>query len=172
MLIILSHGQATLERGFSVNGKLLAENLHTESLIAQRHIHDHMRSYDLQAHGLDITRELLDSASSARKRYFQSQKERSLAKEKTSKDCQVAELNEEISKLNTEAMLLKSTISDLQKNSDKALLDAQKKKTFAEMRNEIPKANALKRAVTEKQEELDKALAKKKFLLRKKICYK
>ena len=49
---------------------------------------------------------------------------------------------------------------------------SEKKKTFAEMRNEIPKANALKRAVTEKQEELDKALAKKKFLLRKKICYK
>ena len=32
----------------------------------------HMRSYDLQAHDLDITRELLDPASSARKRYFQS----------------------------------------------------------------------------------------------------
>ena len=83
MLMILSHGQATFERGFSVNGKFLVENLHTESLIAQRHIHDHMRSYDLQAHDLDITRELLDSASSVRKRYFQSQKERLLAKEKT-----------------------------------------------------------------------------------------
>ena len=31
------------------------------------------------------------------------------------------------------------------------------------MRNEITKANALKRAVTEKQEELDKTLAKKSF---------
>ena len=50
MLMILSHGQATVERGFSGNGKLLVENVHTESLIAQRHIHDHMQSYDLQAH--------------------------------------------------------------------------------------------------------------------------
>ena len=40
------------------------------------------------------------------------------------------------------------------------------------MRNEITKANALKRAATEKQKELDKTLAKKRFLLRKKICYK
>ena len=31
MLMILSHGQATVERGFSVNGKLLVEYLHTES---------------------------------------------------------------------------------------------------------------------------------------------
>ena len=35
-LKILSDGQTTIERGFSVNGKLLVENLHTESLIAQR----------------------------------------------------------------------------------------------------------------------------------------
>ena len=126
-----------------------------------------MRSYDLHTLDLDITPELLDSVSSAKKRYFQSQKERSLAKEKTSKDCQVTELNEEISKLNTSTTLLKCTISDLQKSSDKALLDAQKKQTFGEMRNEITKASALKSAVTEKQKELDKTLAKKVFIEKK-----
>ena len=60
MSMVLSHGQATVERGFSVKGKLLVENLHMESLIAQRHIRNHMWSYDLQARDLDITRELLD----------------------------------------------------------------------------------------------------------------
>ena len=126
-----------------------------------------MRSDDLHTLDLDITPELLDSVSSAKKRYFQSQKERSLAKEKTSKDCQVTELNEEISKLNTSTTLLNCTISDLQKSSDKALLDAQKKQTFGEMRNEITKASALKSAVTEKQKELDKTLAKKVFIEKK-----
>ena len=166
--MILSYGEATVEIGFSVNGKLLVENLHAKSLIAQRHIQDLMRSYDLQAHDLDITRELLDSVSSLRKRYFQSQKERSLAKEKSSKDRQLGELNEEISQLNTEATLLKSPISDIEKSSDKALLDAQKKKTLTEMRNEVTKANALKKAATNKQEELDKTLAKKKVFIDKK----
>ena len=42
MSMVLSHGQATVERGFSVKGKLLVENLHMESLIAQRHIRNHM----------------------------------------------------------------------------------------------------------------------------------
>ena len=166
--MILSYGEATVKIGFSVNGKLLVENLHTKRLIAQRHIQDLMRSYDLQAHDLDITRELLDSVSSLRKRYFQSQKERSLAKEKSSKDRQLAELNEEISKLNTEATLLKSPILDIQNSSDKALLDAQKKQTLTEMRNEVTKANALKKAATNKQEELDKTLAKKKVFIDKK----
>ena len=68
-------------------------------------------------------------------------------------------------------MLFKSTISDLQKSSGKTLLDAQKKKTFAEMRNEITKVNALKRAATEKHEELDKTLAKKTCFIEKKYLF-
>ena len=42
----------------------------------------------------------------------------------------MAELKEEISKLNINATLLKSTFSDLQESSDKALLVAQKKQTY------------------------------------------
>ena len=83
----------------------------------------------------------------------------------------MAELNEEILKLITEATLVKSTISDLQKSSDKALLDAQKKQTLAEVRNEVAKANALKRAATEKQEGLEKTLAKKKVFIEKKDSF-
>ena len=101
----------------SVNSKLLDENLHRESLIAHRLIHNDIQSYNVQAHDLDVTRELLHSVSSTRKHY-QSQKEKSLTKEKSSEDCQLPELHEEILKLNTKAMLLKSTISDLQKSSD------------------------------------------------------
>ena len=82
----------------------------------------------MEAHDLDIIPELLEFVNSTRKRYFQSKKERSLAKGKFSKDCQLAELNEKISKLNTDATLLKSTLSDLKKTSDKTLLDAQKQK--------------------------------------------
>ena len=40
------------------------------------------------------------------------------------------------------------------------------------MRNEITKANALKRAAAKKQKEWDKIIAKKKVLLRKKFSPK
>lgn len=39
-VMILSHGNATVERGFSVNKRCLVENLHEKSLIAQRTIYD------------------------------------------------------------------------------------------------------------------------------------
>ena len=45
-----------------------------ESLIAQRHVHDHMRSYDLRTHDLNITRELLDSISSTKNVIFRARK--------------------------------------------------------------------------------------------------
>ena len=50
MFMILSHGQATTERGFSVNGKPLVEN--TETLFSQRD--PPSPSHDLQAYDVDI----------------------------------------------------------------------------------------------------------------------
>ena len=45
LLLCLSHGQASVERGFSVNSNLLVENMHEDSLIAQRISHDHMTGF-------------------------------------------------------------------------------------------------------------------------------
>jgi len=39
-VLVLSHGNANVESGFSVNGGILVENLHEESLIAQRQVYD------------------------------------------------------------------------------------------------------------------------------------
>ena len=44
LLLALSHGQATVERGFSSNKEVMVENLAQHSLVAQRVICDHVRS--------------------------------------------------------------------------------------------------------------------------------
>jgi len=43
-VMILSHGNASVESGFSVNGDMLVENQHEESLVAQRQIYDGVRN--------------------------------------------------------------------------------------------------------------------------------
>jgi hypothetical protein len=43
-VFILSHGNATVESGFSVNEDILVENLHEESLVAQRIVYDPIQS--------------------------------------------------------------------------------------------------------------------------------
>ena len=44
LVLTLSHGQASIERGFSVNQNLVFENLKESSLIAQIIIYDHMNN--------------------------------------------------------------------------------------------------------------------------------
>lgn len=47
LLLALSHGQATVERGFSSNKEVMVENLAQHSLVAHRVICDHVRSSEV-----------------------------------------------------------------------------------------------------------------------------
>lgn len=68
LVLILSHGQASVERVFSINKEMMVENLKEHSLIAQWIIHDHLRFIGgLQNVG--YTKELFLSASAARQKY-------------------------------------------------------------------------------------------------------
>ena len=69
ILFTLSHGQASVERGFSENNQVLAQNMKVESIISRRLIKDHMVSNDLQPHTIDISREMMLSVKMAHQRY-------------------------------------------------------------------------------------------------------
>ena len=67
-LLLLSHGQATVERGFSINKEVEICNMQPDTIIAHRQVCD----YVTVCGGLTnvpITKELLNSAASARSRY-------------------------------------------------------------------------------------------------------
>jgi len=40
LILVLLHGNASVESGFSVNSDMLVENMHKESLVAQRLVYD------------------------------------------------------------------------------------------------------------------------------------
>lgn len=67
-LLLLSHGQASVERGFSVNKEVETDNMHEETMVAHRLVCDYV---DL--HGgvtkVPLTKELLVSVGEARSRY-------------------------------------------------------------------------------------------------------
>ena len=58
----MSHGQASVESGFSVNQSMLVENLQEESLIAQRQVYDGQQSLgglkSLNNGSIDITKSM------------------------------------------------------------------------------------------------------------------
>ena len=68
LLLTMSHGQAALERGFSVNKEVLAPNLKEVSLTAIRLIHDLMLAQQTKVADFVITEDLLKSCSHASKK--------------------------------------------------------------------------------------------------------
>ena len=51
---MLSHGQSSIERGFSVNKDLLVENLNQQALIGQRKMYDYFSSLGIDIHAYEI----------------------------------------------------------------------------------------------------------------------
>ncbi|XP_077545839.1 uncharacterized protein LOC144158676 [Haemaphysalis longicornis] len=149
LLLTLSHGQATVERGFSVNRQVSVENLKDASYIAQRIICDAVYKVGgiLQ---VPITKELRISVSAARHRYqayLESQKKEQLEGARQSKRRIV---EEEIENLRKKKAKLVSTVADLISSAD----------TFAEKAEEtgditlIVKSNSLRKTAKTKKEEL------------------
>lgn len=67
-VLLLSHGQASVERGFSVNKELLQVNMQGRGIVAQGSICDYVDSCG-GVLKVPITNELLKSCSSAGTRY-------------------------------------------------------------------------------------------------------
>ena len=55
LVFTLGHGQASIERGFSINSNMLSENMKKNSLACHCTIKDFMVSNKLKAHQVEIT---------------------------------------------------------------------------------------------------------------------
>ena len=69
LLLTLSHSQAAVERGFSVNKEVLAPNMQEESLQAIRLIHSSMLAQKISVADFVIPEKLLSSCNHASNRY-------------------------------------------------------------------------------------------------------
>ena len=167
-VMTLSHGQAASERGFSTNKNLLVENLHEESIKRQRIVIDHMESNNLDAFEVPIDQKLIKSVKGSHAKYVSDLAEKKKKTIENERSKKLEELSKDIRKLDQKKDLLESTIADLKKDSDEYSMKAENQTNIKDMKQSITKSNALKRAATEKQEELDKCLKEKKILLDKK----
>ena len=65
MHLILSHGQASVERGFSVNGQMLQDNMREKCIVSQRLILDYLTNVGSSSNVV-VSPALLASATTAR----------------------------------------------------------------------------------------------------------
>ena len=71
MLLSISHGQASVERGYSVNKDMLIENLHEKTVVTLRTVHDSISTLEDHFTKLPLTPAMKHHVMSARMRYGQ-----------------------------------------------------------------------------------------------------
>ena len=67
--LTLSHGQVSVERGFSVYVTVLEQDLNEKSITARRLVKDHMLSINLQPHNIEISKKMIINVKSTHQRY-------------------------------------------------------------------------------------------------------
>jgi len=126
LALLLSHGQASVERGFSVNKELVIENESKQTLAARRIIKDHI----IHVNGVtsvEITRNMVVAAHNARARYanyLAQQKEKQEAEKRNKKR---KEETDAIHKLQGKLKRLKADVSSLLSTSKELYQKCEKK---------------------------------------------
>jgi ribosomal protein S8 len=147
-LLVLSHGQAAVERGFSVNKEIEIENMKGQTLVAQRIICDHVKHAG-GILGVDLTKDLLLSARMSRHRYEayleDERRKKKTLQERNKRKCVI----EEIEEIKHKKRRIESDIESLTKTADGLCekAEATGKITF------VTQANSLKRTAKEKSNE-------------------
>ena len=93
LVCILSHGNATVESGFSINSDVLVENLLEKSVVAQRQVYDgiHHSGGVLK---VDITKSKIKSVNISYSRYQEALKERKKRSEAEKRNTKEISTNE------------------------------------------------------------------------------
>ena len=127
MILTLSHGQAVVERSFSINKSAVDVNMKEESTVARKAIDDRMLSNDIQPDMIEISNKMINFYRSVRQKYEIHKEREAENKKKKNKSIQQQILEEEIKDtteksnqlLETEKMLDKEFVETIKQAEGK-----------------------------------------------------
>ena len=145
-ILLLSHGQASVERGFSVNKHVTDVNIGEETLTSRRMIKDHVLSVG-GIENIQITPELLQCAASARQCYFASLEQK---KSKQPVSGKRKKATDELDAAKRRKIELESMIKSLEESCEKFAIEAETKRQICL----ITKSNKAREDAKVRREEL------------------
>ena len=145
-LLLISHGQATVERGFSVNRQVEENNLSERSHVALRQIHDYVQTVG-GIMNVSIDKDVLRNCAAARSRYHQYMSDETTKKRKAEQNASSEMMAEKKRRLQTD-------IEHMTKSADELAYKAEGE-TGQQSRDLLLKSNAIRRDITRKRDELN-----------------
>ena len=164
IVMITSHGQATVERGFAINRNVEAENLKGSTLESKRMICD---SVNLKG-GLPqfkVSKDLLQYCHSARYKYRAHLDKERETKQSESQKRKHEELKSELDVLKKRLGVVQTTAAEMFKSADEKAVEAEVDNKMSS----LSMSNSLRRGAKKKEEEakaLEKEIEEKNRLLR------
>ena len=114
MVLILSNGNAFVERGFNINKETLIENLKNESLVGQRRVYDALQYNGKKVHDFTVNKSLIHAARNSHDLYDQA-----LKREKAEEDKNVQK--------KTQKRQTSEKLKEIERKKKKVLEDARQK---------------------------------------------
>ena len=142
LILTLSHGQATVERGFSVNKEVLAPNLQETSLVAMKLVHSSMQAAKCKVADFVVNDALLSSCAHTRNRYQIYLMERKAVQERTEKGQKRKAFMEELTSAKKAKEDLEKVSKKLVNTADKKAKEAEKQKDSTAMKALLVESNA------------------------------
>ena len=167
LILTLSHGNADIERGLSLNKGALKDNLKPDSIVNKRLVKDHMLSHEVQPHTIEITNELRKSCGQARARYHQYLDGQKKAKDKTASETAKEIITMEIEEIQTKMSLLEKSKASLNKKFESIVMNTANIPNSDDVVIAINEATALKRKAMEQTDGIRKLEETVKTMLEK-----
>ena len=148
MCLLLSHGQASIERAFSINRQMEEDNLEGHSIVNMRAVYDFKFVGGIQ--NITIDKAMLLASASGRQRYHAFLDEKKREKERAEKDSKRKHLMDKVEELKTKRARLQKDAQSLKDSADKK---ADKAEATGNIRF-ISQSNAYRRSAKDKELEI------------------
>lgn len=153
LIFILSHGQASVERGFGLRNFTPKDNISELSIDSKRVIIDHMLSNGFKPESIPIDTPLMLAFKSARSKYEKSKMVARASKECSEQEKQRKQLGTKIKEVNLKIDNIRKTVTYLDDEFTSSVFKAESE-IAEEQTKLIAKAAALKRKSNLKKEEI------------------
>ena len=156
LIFTLGQGQASIERGFSINSNMLSENMKEKLLISRRTIKDFMVSNKLKAHEVEINNEMIKAVRSASLKYKSYIEENRMFQAKEKEISVMMLLDQEISGLKEKKKVLSEVCKTYNEEFVTFMKEAGKQIDMSQMKLLLTKGNDRKRKCEEHETEIKK----------------
>lgn len=136
MIFTITHGQAAVERGFSVNKDVITTNMLERTIISQRMVCDAVSNYSTDGNKLDVskipvTKEMLQFCRSARSKYGDYLNEKNATSKKRTLEENVNAVKHKIAQERKLKMNWEATHRRLTSEANDLALKAEKEKKIS-----------------------------------------